>query len=225
MRSRFLRTPGQQTRKHGAATAAEGRGRFIVFEGIDGSGKSTTARRVAAHLQAEGVDVFLGQEPTDTAAGRAVRAAVEEQADPVSTTLLFVADRIQHCAVLEEHLARGRTVVLDRFLHSTLAYQSATLGDRMRDPMGWLRGLHEHVPLRPDRVVLLDLPAETAVARATERGSTDPFEKVGFLERVRSTYLMLAKAEPDLFEVVDASAPEETVFQAALAAVAPSVSP
>lgn len=222
MRSRFLRTPTPQARKQAAPTA-EGRGRFIVFEGIDGSGKSTAARRVAAHLQGEGVNVFLTQEPTDTPAGKAVRAAIDEDADPVSTTLLFLADRIQHCLVLEERLARGQTVVCDRFLHSTLAYQAVTLEGRMRDPMQWLRGLHEHVSLRPDHVVLLDLPAKAAVERVAGRGERDPFEKAEFLERVRGNYLHMAKADAELFTVVDGAAPEDAVFQAALDAVAESV--
>ncbi len=195
------------------------RGRFIVFEGIDGSGKSTVSKRVAEQLRAEGVDVHETMEPTDTAAGQAVRAAIEGRHDPVGTTLLFVADRIEHAKELERRLAAGQTVVCDRYWHSTLAYQSVTLADRMQNPMAWLKNLHEHVELRPDCVLLLDLPAATAVARAEARGATDPFEKVEFLEAVRQAYLGLAAAEPDTVRVVDAAGAPEAVLEAALAAL------
>lgn len=229
MRSRYLRTNTKQTPQapvgspkkdeategqHGAAPS--GRGRFIVFEGIDGSGKSTVARRVAAHLQSEGVEVHLTQEPTETAAGLAVRAAIEEHADPISTTFLFVADRIQHQAELEARLAGGETVVCDRYLHSTLAYQSVTLKDAVTSPMEWLQDLHEHVALRPDVVVLLDLPVDVAVSRVASRGASDPFEKEAFLKQVRQAYLALAEADPDLFLVVDATGSEDAVFESAL---------
>ncbi len=197
------------------------RGRFIVFEGIDGSGKSTVSRRVAGHLAERGEDVHWTMEPTDTAAGRAVRAAIEGRHEPVSTTLLFVADRIQHAHALESRLADGQTVVCDRYLHSTLAYQGVTLAGRpdVPDPTAWLRDLHAHVALRPDRVVLLDLPAEAALARAEARGATDPFEKVDFLERVRAAYLDLAAAEPERIRVVDAAGTPDAVFARALDAV------
>ncbi len=195
------------------------RGRFIVFEGIDGSGKSTVSRRVAEHLEGSNANIHWTLEPTDTAAGKAVRAAIEGRHDPIGTTLLFVADRIEHAKDIEARLEAGQTVICDRYWHSTLAYQSVTLKGRMESPMAWLQGLHDSITLRPDRVVLLDLPAKTAVARAEARGTTDPFEKVEFLESVRSAYLDLAKAEPDVVRVINAGQSPDAVFAAALAAL------
>ncbi len=180
-----------------------GQGRFIVFEGIDGSGKSTAMRRVAGQLHEAGHDVVTTREETDTWMGEAVRRSIADRADPWATLHLFLADRAAHVAQIQEHLDAGQHVLCDRFLHSTLAYQSVTLADALTDPIAHLRALHAPWCIHPDHVVLLDLSAEVAVSRATDRGATTPYEKVEFLELVRAAYLDLADA--DDFLVVDAT--------------------
>lgn len=180
------------------------RGTFVTFEGIDGSGKSTAIGRVAKALAEEGVQATRTREETDSWLGEAVRRAVAERADPLATTYLFLADRAQHALDLDERLGAGQHVLCDRYLHSTLAYQSVTLQGRVADPRAFLRGLHVPVGLEPDHVLLFDVPAETAVGRIRDRGATTPYEKVAFLEKVRAAYLALAKAD-DRIHVLDAS--------------------
>src|SRR5882762_1846703 len=119
------------------------RGLLIAFEGIDGSGKSSTLERVAAALREAGQPVLATREETATERGALVRKAIAEGWDPVATTLLFVADRAQHVAELKPHLAAGTTVLCDRYVHSTYAYQSLTLAGRIPDPRAFLRRLHE----------------------------------------------------------------------------------
>lgn len=193
------------------------RGRFIVFEGIDGSGKSTALKRVAGALHDAGHDVVTTREETDTWRGEAVRRAIQEKADPWTTLHLFLADRAAHVAEIRGHLDAGQTVLCDRFMHSTLAYQSVTLADQLDDATAHLRSLHDPWCMVPDGVVLLDLDPAVAVARAEDRGATTPYEKVEFLERVRSAYLELAAS--DRFAVVDADRSPDAVAADALAAV------
>ncbi len=192
-------------------------GRFIVFEGIDGSGKSTALRRVAGALHESGRDVVTTREETETWRGEAVRRAIAEKANPWTTLHLFLADRAAHVPEIQGHLEDGQTVLCDRFLHSTLAYQSVTLADALHDPIAHLRDLHRPWCPDPDHVVLLDLDPEVAVGRAEDRGATTPYEKVEFLAQVRAAYLDLA--EQDGFAVIDAAQSPERVAADALAAV------
>src|SRR5688572_26645003 len=134
--------------------AAPRRGRFIVFEGIDGSGKSTTLASVAAALRNEGHDVVETREETSAETGQWVKRSIAEKWDPLATSFLFAADRARHVQEIRQDLDRGATVLCDRFLHSTLAYQSVTLEGRMTDPVGFLRRIHEGWCPEPDRVLL-----------------------------------------------------------------------
>lgn len=188
-------------------------GRFIVFEGIDGSGKSTALQAVAKSMPA----AWVTREETDTPYGEAVRAAIQARAPPLTTAFLFLADRAQHVPEIQKHLEAG-DVLCDRFAHSTLAYQSVAL--EMEDPMEFLRDLHRPLDLWPDHVLLFDLPAEVAVGRAESRGATTPYEKVAFLEQVRAAYLGLAQVEPERFTLIDAAQSPEQVAADCLAALA-----
>jgi dTMP kinase len=189
------------------------RGRFVVFEGIDGSGKSTAIARVAAALQASGIDPFVTREETDTWLGEAVRRSIADKADPLTTTFLFLADRAQHVPTIRSTLEAGQHVLCDRFHHSTYAYQSVTLADHMTDPVAFLRALHAPLTLEPDHVILFDVEPATAVARVTRRSATTQYEKEAFLGKVRNAYRELAATEPERFTVLDAGQDLEAVVQ------------
>jgi dTMP kinase len=170
-------------------------GRFITFEGIDGSGKSSTMERVAAALKAEGIDVVTTREETPTERGAWVRKAVSEGWDPIATTLLFVADRAAHAPEIEAWLAAGKTVLCDRYVHSTYAYQSVTLAGRLQDPSGFLRRLHEPWCPMPDHVLLFRADPVRCLERVRKRGQTTAYEKVEFLNRVQEAYLAEARSD------------------------------
>lgn len=206
------------------AANVSGRGRFVVFEGIDGSGKSTAIAAVAAALRGEGIAAWLTREETDSWRGDAVRRSIAEHGDALATAFLFLADRAAHVHEIEAKLADGQHVLCDRFLHSTLAYQSVALGDRVADGVAWLRSLHEPWCPRPDGVVLFDVDAAVAVQRVGARAvATGPartpsnYERVEVLARVAAAYRRLAAADGTV-HVLDASRDAQAVAAAALAA-------
>jgi dTMP kinase len=182
---------------------------FITFEGIEGCGKSTQARRLAAALGA-----LLTFEPGATELGRRIRPLLLEGGPiaPGAELLLFAADRAQHVAeVIRPALAAGKTVVCDRYLDSTLAYQGFGRGlglDRIRALMETATG-----GLQPDATILLDCSVETGLARVGRRGAGDRFEteQKPFHEKVRQGFLTLAQAEPDRWVIVDGERDEETI--------------
>lgn len=178
----------------GPATPAR-RGRFIVFEGIDGSGKSTALEHTAAQLRARWPDLVTTREETSTPLGAAVRDAVARHADPATVAFLFLADRAEHARELEAHLAAGRHVLCDRYELSTYAYQSVTLRGRVPDPVAWLRTLHAAVRLRPDHTLLFVADPARCVERTTRRGATTPYEKAGFLAEVQRAYLAVSDGD------------------------------
>ena len=194
---------------------------FITFEGIEGSGKSTHLRHLAAHLRASGRDVVETREPGGTQAGQAIRrlllGADAVPLTPETELLLYCADRAQHVAeVIRPALAAGRVVLCDRFSDSTIAYQ----GNGRGLDLGRLRALDAHARsgVWPGLTFLLDCPAEEGLARArgragAETGLGDRFEResIPFHERVRAGFLALAAAEPDRFCVLDAAQPIERV--------------
>ncbi len=152
--------------------------RFIAFEGADGAGKTTQARLLAAHLRARGREVVEVREPGGTEAGEAVRALLLDSAAPLAArteALLFAAARAQLVAdVIAPALARGATVIADRFVGSSLVYQGVVRGVgaaavRAINDVG-TGGLH------PDATVLLAVTAEQAAERR-DPGSADRIER------------------------------------------------
>ena len=103
------------------------RGRFITFEGIDGAGKTTIIRRIEPELRSRGYRVVITTEPTRTWLGDAVKRSYDDDIGPLAETFLFLADRARHTIQIREWLARGATVVSDRYADSTYAYQGARL--------------------------------------------------------------------------------------------------
>lgn len=182
---------------------------LVTCEGIDGSGKSTVARGLAAALQAS-----LHAEPTQTWLGQAVRRGFQEEVNAWSEALLFMADHATHVEQVKKELAEGKLVISDRWSDSTFAYQGAALGD-----MAVLQGMEKPFDLTPDLTLLFDLDVAEALRRVNARGATEKFERQEFLEKVRANYLALAKAEPSRFVVVDAARPPEVVLADAIETV------
>jgi dTMP kinase len=162
-----------------------GRGFFIVFEGIDGSGKTTHIDRLIMRLWERKLDVLRTHEPTDGRIGRLIREYAQggrRLISPETEALLFAADRREHCRRIEEALSVGKVVVSDRFLHSSLAYQGAAGAD-----VGWIRELNRSA-LKPDLSILLDIDPEASLSRVKGRRRTI-FEERDYLRRVRELYL------------------------------------
>lgn len=192
------------------------RGLFITVEGGEGVGKSTNIDYLQDYLRSRGVDLVLTREPGGTGLAEQIRellvARREEGVDPLAELLLVFAARAQHIArVIEPALAAGQWVLCDRFTDATYAYQS---GGRGLDP-DLVRRLEVLVQgeLRPDFTLLFDAPVEVGMERARERGGLDRFEEeeLAFFERVRQTYLRLARESSGRFRVIDAAQPLEAV--------------
>jgi dTMP kinase len=183
-------------------------GRFISFEGIDGSGKSTQARRAAAVLEARGVDVVLTREPGGSPGAEEIRRLLVE-GDPdrwsaETEILLFTAARRDHLEkTIEPALRRGATVITDRFADSTRVYQGAARGDLRQ----LVDDLHTAVIGRePDLTIVIDMTPEEALRRGLARQSgEDRFEDMGleFQIRLREGFLRLAKDAPHRCQLVD----------------------
>ncbi len=192
-------------------------GRFIVFDGPDGSGKSTQFRAVAQAAHASGVELIEVREPGGTSIGEKIRGVLLDPANTEMVTrcemLLYMASRAQ---LMEERilpaLSRGACVLADRFISSTLAYQGSAGGLARQDILSvgdiaiggrW-----------PDLVVVFDVDwatAQSRMARALDRMEQKDAE---YHRRVREGYLEQARSQPDKYLVVDSTAHPEAVFAA-----------
>ena len=195
-----------------------GRGRFIAFEGGEGTGKSTQARLLTAALAARGIDCVTTREPGGTPGAEAIRALLLDPAlpqwEPAAEALLFAAARSDHVAhLIEPALAAGRWVICDRYLDSSLAYQGGAggLGEAA------IRALHEvgSSGLLPDLTLLLEAELQATVARLHARDG-DAADKIGgrgaaFHEGVAAAFVGLAQADPARFRRIDASGTPEAV--------------
>ena len=195
---------------------APGAGWFISFEGIDGSGKSTQARRLADRLREMGSDVILTREPGGSSGAKEIRELLLT-GDPgrwsaETEILLFTAARRDHIErVITPALEAGRTVITDRFADSTRVYQGATRGD-LRSVVD---RLHELMIARePDLTFIIDMDPEVALTRGLARQSgEDRFEEfgLGFQETLRHGFLSLARDNPDRCVLIDGNRGETEV--------------
>ncbi len=200
------------------------RGTLITIEGLDGAGKSTLATGLVQALSARGVAVSLLREPGGVVLSERIRTLVKDPAltvDPRAEALLYAAARAQLVAEqLEPLLAGGTTVLLDRFVDSSLAYQGAGRGlgiEAVAAINAFATG-----GLQADRTLLLRL--DPAVGRARQDGRGDAPDRLeqeaaSFFERIAAAYDELAAREPARFRVLDAGAPAPQVLAAAVAAV------
>jgi len=190
--------------------------RFITIEGIEGVGKSSNLEFVRARLVAAGKQVRVTREPGGTALGEEIRELLLQHRQDGMTSdcelLLMFAARAEHLArVIRPALAAGEWVLCDRFTDATYAYQGGGRGvapARIAELERWVQDT-----LRPDLTLLLDVPVTVGLARAGERSEPDRFEREArvFFERVRTTYLDLARQQPQRYRVIDASRPLQDV--------------
>lgn len=182
--------------------------RFITFEGIDGSGKSTQSRKFADMLTARGDDVTLTREPGGSQGAEEIRSLVltgeTDRWSAETEILLFTAARRDHMEkTITPALAAGQTVICDRFADSTRIYQGATRGD-LRAKVDALHTLM--IGVEPDLTFVIDMDPQVALARGLARRSgEDRFEDfgLGFQETLRHGFLSLAKAFPDRCVLID----------------------
>jgi dTMP kinase len=193
------------------------RGRFITFEGGDGSGKSTQVQLLAEHMREAGLDVLVSREPGGTRAGEAIRAILlDPDDDPIAfetEALLMSAARAEHVRkVIGPALARGTWVISDRYVDSTYAYQGAGRGLSM--PLLRQVQMLATGGMEPDFTVLLALPAEVGLDRRQRASGSQnrlDAEKQSFHERVRSGYDSLVAAEPHRWFVVSGTQSVEEI--------------
>jgi dTMP kinase len=200
-------------------------GAFVVFEGGDGSGKSTQARQLASELESRGLNVVLTREPEGTPIAEALRTLVLDPAhapvDPRTEALLYATARSSHVhRVVLPALQRGDVVVCDRFVDSSLAYQGAARGLGI-DAVAELNAFGTE-GLVPDLTVVLDAPAELGRIRRGERtGGEDRLEAEPdtFHDAVRQVFLDLAAQAPGRYLVLDAQRERDDLTQTILQAV------
>lgn len=202
-------------------------GKFITFEGIDGSGKTTQLRMIANDLRVEGFDVLATCEPGGTPLGRRLRATLletEENVSPMAELLLFAADRAQHVNFLvKPALAEGKIVISDRFADATAAYQGAGRGFDQTTIKQIINLATDG--LKPDLTLFFDLPIEKSLMRTNSRDDAGDqknrmdFETADFYARVRAHYLEIAEKEKKRFHVIDATGTIAEVHQKALEVV------
>jgi dTMP kinase len=179
-------------------------GLFLTFEGPEGAGKSTQIRLLAAWLHEQGFSVVETREPGGTRLGQGIRQLLlyQDQMCAEAEYLLYSADRAEHMQTLiRPALAQGQTVLCDRWLDSSLAYQGFGRGLKL----DWLRAVAEGAVqgVQPDKTFLFDLPPEVGLARLANPDRLER-ENIEFHRRVRQGYLQLASAEPERFVVLDA---------------------
>lgn len=193
------------------------RGLFITVEGIDGCGKSTQARLIAAALEAAGHDVLRLREPGGVKISEQIRAILLDPANAemgdVCELLLYEAARAQLVhQVIKPALAAGKTVICDRFYDSTTAYQAFADG-LDRNMVSQANELAVD-GCRPDLTLVFDLPVEDALRRRSGREAEDRLELKGleFQERVAAGFRAVAADEPDRVKLIDAGGPIAEVF-------------
>ena len=193
------------------------RGRFIVLEGIDGSGTTSQARALTQELQQRGHRVLATHEPSDGSIGRAIREHLRGERpalDPAALALLFAADRLDHVRTqIEPALSRGEIVICDRYVVSSWIYQSLTCDQT------WVRTINRHAPW-PDLTLVLQVPASEALRRVHGRDQArEIFENEATQRAVAEGYeAVLAEGLPDLI-AIDGTPPEPAVTAAAIEAL------
>jgi dTMP kinase len=207
-------------------TAGDGReartGILITFEGTEGCGKSTQAGMLAKHLREGGSAVLLVREPGGTPAGTVIRRLLldpEVDIEPVTEALLFAADRAQQVSrVVLPALESGKTVISDRYVDSSLAYQGIARGcglEVVTNLNAWATG-----GLEPDLTVILDVPVEQGLARqAGRKPDRMELESREFHEKVRSAYASLTRLYAHRMVLVDGAGSPGEVHQRVLGEV------
>ena len=196
----------------------EKKGLFISVEGGEGVGKTTNLEFIIDYLRKKAVPVVSTREPGGTPLSEEIRELLlkprDENVSEVTELLMMFAARAQHLKQkILPALEGGDWVVCDRFTDATYAYQGGGRGMEL-NKIAVLENLVQG-DLRPDRVILLDLPVEIGMDRARKRGELDRFEsqRIEFFQRVRSAYLQRAAEQPQAYRIIDASLTLDKVQQ------------
>ena len=193
------------------------RGKFITFEGGEGTGKSTQVRRLAEALRAEGYAIVTTREPGGAPGAEDIRKLLVEgepgRWDPLTEAILHFAARREHLArTVLPALDRGDWVISDRFADSTMAYQAYGQGV----PVDKIDALYREIvgDLRPDLTIILDITPEQGLQRASTRaGGETRYEQmdIAFHNKIRNAFLDIARREPARCVVIATSAPLDQV--------------
>lgn len=166
--------------------------KFIVFEGIDGSGKTTQIDLLCKNLTERNIPVHITKEPTDDPMGKQLRKYLGgvEKTDLRAIAALFAADRLHHITAEDgilDNLSKGRVVLCDRYYLSSYAYQSVDCD------LDWIMALNREAAniARPDLHIFLDVPAEQSMNRVENRGETEIFEKLDRQQQIRKNFFEL----------------------------------
>jgi dTMP kinase len=193
---------------------------FISLEGLDGSGKTTQARLLGARLAAEGVEVVITREPGGTPLGEEIRELLLHggHVAPWAEAALYAASRAQHVEqLIRPALERGATVICDRYVDSSVAYQGIARG------LGLERVLELNLAavegLMPDYTILLEIGVADAAARMGAELDRIEREDDGFRGRVAAAYRELAEREPGRYVTVDGNTDPQTIAEEILGAV------
>ena len=180
------------------------KGKFIAIEGIDGTGKSTLVASLKEKLEDKGIEIETTREPSEGVLGTLTRT---HNFSKEAEALLYMADRAEHTSRIRDMLEAGTTVITDRYEASTLAYQSAILGDAW---VPWLQAVGGRVGIAPDITILLDIDPALSMRRVVSRGEPSRYETAEYLRRVRHNYLRLGFERG--YYIVDATKPAEDVL-------------
>jgi dTMP kinase len=188
---------------------------FISFEGVEGAGKSTQIRLLAAYLRSKGHDVLETAEPGATRIGKKIRALLldpQNHMDPLAELLLYYADRAQHVReIVYPAIMQNKIVITDRFTDSTAAYQGHARGL----DLSLIHSLNDMVvpDMKPFLTIILDMDVEEGLKRNRDAQKVDRFEQetVAFHNRVRQGFHQIARDEPERVKIVDASKSREEV--------------
>lgn len=198
------------------------RGKFITFEGGEGTGKSTQARLLAERLENSGISAILTREPGGTALGEDIRALIlkDRPQDPLTELLLFAAARAEHMtSVIRPALDDGTWVISDRFIDSTRVYQ----GKLYAIEPEFIATLEKYTVGHdlPDLTLILDLAPEAGLERAASRGTLSRYdaERIETHETLRRGFLEIAESEADRCILIDGNLPAESVATAVWQAV------
>jgi len=199
------------------------KGKFITLEGSEGAGKTTAIDAICEWAKNTGIETGITREPGGTPTAEKIRELLLDKNNnailPDTELLLMFAARAQHLReLILPAIEQGKWIICDRFTDATYAYQGGGRGismERIEQLENWVQGT-----FRPDLTLLLDLPVELGLSRASMRSEPDRFEleKAAFFERVRQVYLERAKRYPQQYRVIDASKTieqvREQIFQA-----------
>jgi dTMP kinase len=187
-------------------------GLFIVFEGIDGCGKSTQIQCIEKWFHGNQLPYRVTKEPTDSPIGKMIQTSLAKKQieySPLVQLLLFTADRLHHVEQMKKWIQAGIHVVCDRFLDSTFAYQTST--SKIREVFEYHEKKVTDI-LYPDLTFFLDVPVAISLQRVYSRGCTECFENEMFLTSVRERYFERIRTHPEKYIVLNGNAPIEVVF-------------